>query len=307
MDSSKLSSHIVLYLISSLVLSCSMKEINLIYIDSKIQQNYPSGSTITYLNNHFYIMGDDASEMFVLNEDLKSKPSIPVFEKGENLRTPKATKADIESSYTAQIDGKELIVLLGSGSLTPHRDTAYVVNPEDSKVVRIDYSTFYNQLRKTFPLLNIEAATIIGDELALGIRANTSFPDNYIALASSNLQLPVFKRKILLELPVENTGISGMDYDEKNDILFVTFSSEATANNYEDGQVGESYLAIVLAAQGQLKSDVLKIKCLYKLSDLSIDFSYQKIESVSLVKGKRELLLVADDDLGETKLFRMKF
>ena len=284
-----------------------MKDINLVYIDSKVQENYPSGSTITFLNDHFYIMGDDASELLVLDTGLKEQKSIPIFRNGEILRTPKATKADIESSYTAQIDGKELIVLLGSGSLTPHRDTAYVVNPEESKVVRIDYSTFYNQLRKTFPLLNIEAATIIGDELALGIRANTSFPDNYIALASSNLQLPVFKRKILLELPVENTGISGMDYDEKNDILFVTFSSEATANNYEDGQVGESYLAIVLAAQGQLKSDVLKIKCLYKLSDLSIDFSYQKIESVSLVKGKRELLLVADDDLGETKLFRMKF
>lgn len=287
--------------------ACSMKDPNPIYIHCKIQDNYPSGSTISYLGGRFYIMGDDASEILILNELLEEKERVQIFPKGENIRTPKLIKADIEASLTMNHNGRGSILFLGSGSLTPHRDSAFLFDPQNKGFERIDFTKFYDELRTNFKQLNIEAATMIGGDFALGIRGNGSYPDNYIVLASSDIFSPEFKRKILVRLPVEHAGISGMDYDKQHDHLFITFSSESTFNAFDDGKIGESYLAIISEATQKLQNRELTINSLTKLTDLSADFKYQKIESVSLINGKRELLLVADDDRGNTKLFTLGF
>ena len=284
-----------------------MKDPNPVYINYKVQGSYPSGSTISYLSRRFYIMGDDASEILVLNELLEEEERIQLFPKGENIRAPKAIKADIEASVVINQKGRRSILFLGSGSLSPHRDSAFFLNPQNREVKRIDLTRFYDQLRSSFNQLNIEAATMMGEELVLGIRANTSYPDNFIVLASSDISSPEFKRMIPVKLPVEHAGISGMDYDQHRDILFITFSSESTSNSLDDGEIGESYLAIIKEAKEQLQKNEFNISSLTKLTDLSPDFRGQKIESVSLIKGKRQLLLVADDNMGSTKLFRIRF
>lgn len=166
-----------------------MKDPNPVYINYKVQGSYPSGSTISYLSRRFYIMGDDASEILVLNELLEEEERIQL------------------------------------------RDSAFFLNPQNREVKRIDLTRFYDQLRSSFSQLNIEAATMIGEELVLGIRANTSYPDNFIVLASSDISSPEFIRMIPVKLPVEHAGISGMDYDQHRDILFITFSSESTSND----------------------------------------------------------------------------
>ena len=294
-------------LLLTFISSCPMKEPKPEYVNYKIQEDYPSGSTISYLDGLFYIMGDDASEMLVLDELLGETKRLQVFPKGKDFRIPKLIKADIEASAVIDQDGKQGILFLGSGSLIPHRDSAFFFDPENSKVKRLDYSRFYDQLRTQLKQLNIEAATVMGGNLILGIRANTSYPDNYLVVATATIAAPEFKRKIHLKLPVENTGISGMDYDPQNDILFMTFSSESTPNAVDDGPAGESYMAIIPEAMGQFQNSDLTIPSLIKLSDLSSDFTHQKIESISLINGERQLLLVADDDIGNTKFFRLNF
>lgn len=294
-------------LLLTFISSCSMKEPRPAYINYKIQEDYPSGSTISYLNGVFYIMGDDASEILVLNEFLGETERLQIFPKGKDFRIPKLIKADIEASAVINHNDREGILFLGSGSLIPHRDSAFLFDPINKKVKKIDYTGFYDQLRTQLKHLNIEAAAVMGGDLILGIRANTSYPDNYLVVATSNIAAPEFKRNIHLKLPVENSGISGMDYDQQNDILFMTFSSESTPNAVDDGQAGESYLAIISDATGQLQNSDLTIPSFIKLTDLSSDFIHQKIESVSLIKGKRQLLLVADDDRGNTKFFRLDF
>lgn len=277
------------------------------YIDSRKQNNYPSGSTISYFQGHFYVMGDDASDLLVLNRELQEVGRILLFPKGKNIRTAKAVKADIESSVVINNKGKEAILLLGSGSVTPHRDSAFLVDPVNKTVNRFDFTPFYNDLRGNFKQLNIEGAAKVGEVLVLGIRANATFPDNYLVIASLNIPLPQFKRKILVRLPVQHAGISGLEYDRQSDLLFITFSSEDTPNAYDDGKPGDSYLAIVSGISRMLQQKEIIITSLTKLTDLSPEFWQQKIESVSLISGKKQLLLVADDDLGNTTFFRLRF
>ena len=167
--------------------------------------------------------------------------------------------------------------------------------------------SFYDELRTEFKDLNIEAAAIIDENLLLGIRANNRFKDNYIALANMDGSSFTYKRKIKVKLPLNNTGISGMDYDGNEDILFITFSSENTANSFDDGEIGESFLAIIPDASQDILKKEVHITKIFKLSDLSPEFQGQKIESVSLTANKRELVLVADNDQGLTKLFKIQF
>ncbi|WP_155975824.1 DUF6929 family protein [Daejeonella oryzae] len=284
-----------------------MKNPEPVFIDYKIQDNYPSGSTVTYLNGYLYIMGDDASEILVLNDSLEETDRIKLFDDNPNQRIPKNLKADIEASALINFNERKSILFFGSGSLIPHRDSAFLFNPDDNKIEKINYSKFYDQLRRHFSQLNIESAASIGEELILGIRANASSPDNFLVVATSDDLLPVYKRRIYIHIPVKNTGISGMDYDSQQDILYMTFSSENTSNAFDDGEIGESYLAIIDDAKAQLQSDKIHISALTKLSDLSSEFKNQKIEGVCLLKEHSQLLLVADDDKGNTGLFRLGF
>lgn len=284
-----------------------MKDSSPLCLIHKSELAYPSGSTICFMNDLFYIMGDDASEILILNDKLVEVERVPLFPKNENIRIPKATKADIEASVVIRQNGIDCILFLGSGSVSPHRDYAYLFEPESKNIRRIDFSDFYDQLRNQFAHLNIEAATMLGKSLALGIRANRSNPDNYIALAIPGKFTPEFQRKVLLKLPVEHTGISGMDYDGERDILFITFSSENTSNSYDDGEIGESYLAIIQEAADQIQKSELYISSLTKLSDLGPEFKFQKVEAVSLTGDNRQLLMVADNDQGNTNLFRIGF
>lgn len=285
----------------------SEKSLDSLYLIHKSEFHYPSGSTICFMNNLFYIMGDDASEILVLNDQFVELERVPFFPKDENIRIPKAIKADIESSVVIRHNGNDCILFFGSGSVSPHRDYAYLFEPESKSIIRIDFSNFYDQLRNQFANLNIEAAAMLGNSLALGIRANRSNPDNYIALISPGNLSPEFQRKVLLKLPVEHIGISGMDYDGMRDTLFITFSSENTDNSYDDGDIGESYLAIIREAAEQIKQNDLYISSLIKLSDIGPEFYLQKIESVSLTNDSHQLLLVADNDQGDTNLFRIGF
>lgn len=282
-------------------------DIDVKFLSTQEQANYPSGSTACYFNDRFYIMGDDASEILVLNSSLQEERRIPIFTKSKTLRIAKSDKADIEASLIIDRWGEKSILFFGSGSLNSTRDSAFLFVPGSSEITRIDYSGFYNQLRTRFKQLNIEGATQIANHFYLGIRANSSYPDNYIAIASADILSPKLIDTILVETPVANIGLSGMDYYEENDILFITFSSENTSNAIDDGEIGDSYLAVVADAKVKLSNKVLAPEIFVKLTDLNAVFKLQKIESVSVLKSKRELLLVADDDMGNTNLFKLKF
>ncbi|WP_411274515.1 DUF6929 family protein [Daejeonella sp.] len=297
----------ILIIFSNFLFACNMSDFNPVYESSKVANSYPSGSTISYLNDKFYVMGDDSSEILVLNHNMEETGRIQVFSKGEQLRLPKDSKADIESSVVIDSDGIPALLFLGSGSLSPHRDSSFLLDPVLEKVVRIDTKTFFDELRLEIKDLNIEAAAVLDGKLLLGLRANTTYPDNSIAIAERNKQSFSLKRRVHIEISLKNAGISGMDYDKEEDILFLTFSSEDTSNAYDDGQVGESYLAFLPNAREGMKHQKLQVSNIVKLSSLSPEFLHQKIESVSLMKEHRKLMLVADDDKGNTKIFKVSY
>jgi hypothetical protein len=266
--------------------------------------DYPSGSTITLYNDEFYIMGDDANSLFILDDDFKLKHQIRFFN-SPALRINKPEKADIESS--GWIGSK--LWLFGSGSLSPQRDSAFCFNPATKIIEHVNLEPFYTSLRNSgVAELNIEACAIMDNHILFGNRNNLSSKQNYLIRARIEGFPSKVHKLIALNLP-DAAGISGMSYLKDLDALLLTASKETTTNAYDDGEIGESYLGIIRQASKKLAdSAAIRPDEWIALSSIDKAFERQKIESVCATGDSevKEVILVSDNDDGTTKLFRLK-
>src|SRR3569832_2353379 len=70
--------------------------------------HYPSASGVEYFNDRYYVIGDDANDLLVLDSNLTPSDSIRLYSFAEK-RIPKAIKADLENN-TITADKKILLL-----------------------------------------------------------------------------------------------------------------------------------------------------------------------------------------------------
>ena len=99
-----------IFTLTILLTSCGSK--NMLQEVKKLD-HYPSASGIEYFNNQFYVIGDDANDLLILDSNLNPTDSINLYPFMEK-RIPKKLKADLEG-ITLTKDNH--LLLLGSGSL----------------------------------------------------------------------------------------------------------------------------------------------------------------------------------------------
>ena len=299
---------IYLVLLTQLICCCNPSKskttkAQLFHIRSAEIAGYPSGSTITFYKGNLYLMGDDARTLLVLNEMLDIQDAITLFP-GSDVRVNKTEKADIESSEW--IDNK--LYLFGSGSMSSVRDSGFVFDPESQKSLRLELGPFYHRIRENgIEDLNLEGATLVKDHLVLANRRNLGNRDNYLIVNPLERLLQTISKVVKLNLP-GYAGVSGLTYLPKHDLLILTASEEETSSTYDDGAIGESYLGLIENFSEKLSVDEIVPDQWVQLSKIHDDYSGQKIESVCTrksVDGQTELLLVADNDNGTTKVFCM--
>jgi len=273
--------------------------------------NYPSGSTLNFYNDSLYLMGDDALDLIVLDTAFEVRRVVKLFE-GRSQRIRKAFKADIEAGDFLDLkSGKELL-LFGSGTVSPFRDSMFRLNLANEKLSKATLGPLYQKIRDTrIADLNIEAATFVKHQLVLGNRNNLTQKQNYLILPPSNFLFPASAPAKIIPLNPGNSqlGISGLDYYKKKDILFITFSTEATKKSSADGEIGDSALGLIGRFSKKLNSDSLSLDAMVPLSAIDAVFDKKKIESVAV--GEREkggivVYLTADNDDGKSILYKLK-
>ncbi len=273
----------------------------------------PSASGLAYYNGRYYIVGDDATRLFILNADLTLNNRLPIpgaESNGELPRIPKKLKKDWESLSIISADGKTALLSLGSGSLSPQRDAALLYFPDTGQMDIKDLSAFYKTL-KTLADLNIEAATEIGEALLLGNRGHLAKPENLLILSDTQaIWLPTGNPHVCrLNLPEEPgfSGISGMAWHREKDWLFFTTSKEETSNVYDDGKIEDSRIGIIKNATKNIRQATAHPDEWFKLEAVHPVFKGQKIESISLrdLPDGLEIMLVADNDDGGSHIFRL--
>ena len=292
-------------------LSASCGSNNLLKEVKKLD-HYPSASAIEYFNNQFYVIGDDATNLIILDSNLNAIDSINLYSFTENYRIPKAIKADLEA-ITLTKENK--LLLLGSGSSSPYRNAGWIIDPISQQKDSIRLDTFYHRLKLNgIKELNIEGICSIPGSIILTSRGSKGYPKNHLILTSPDFWKKQSNASITVILAGSNTdsalfkGVSGLAYAKQSDRLIMTVSTEDTRNSMDDGAISKSYLWIVKNISSKKRWKAINPDQVIDLEAIDPKFKSQKIESVCVRKETKNflhLVLAADNDDGGSSLFNL--
>lgn len=290
--------------------SCNEK---VVLTDTIELAGFPSGSGIEYKRGTFYLCGDDATHLLLLDSMFKIIDSISLsFYSGK--RIPKNSKPDAEAA-TFIFGDRFHLLLAGSGSLSPHRNSVFIIETNIKQVTAFSVDTFYKRLKNyAVSQINIEGAASTPWGMILSNRGNKSFPKNQLIITSNNFwknQADASIKIISIGNNIDTNafqGISGLCYSGISDRLLITVSTEDTYNTREDGAIGKSYLWIINDVSAKQKFSAINPNSIIDLSVIDKKLINQKIESVCIIAETNKKLvlgLTADNDDGKTMLFKI--
>lgn len=297
------------------LISCNRTTaIKMTIVDQKIYEKIPSGSGIAVHNNTAYIIGDDATHVFLL--DLKSGEETKIPITGLNpdtYRVAKELKHDFESASIINRDGQRYLMAIGSGGKAIVRDSMMLLNISNHADCRMFSLTgLYDYLRiKTKTGINqwnIEAATVAGGNLILANRGTNSLisldfknflawiqnpTSNFPTVNIYTLQLPSIQNK--------EARLSGLCTRSDTEILFCA-SVEDTPNWISDGPVLGSFIG----SYSLSRKAVTFVHLLKKDSGEPIS---EKVESLDILETNNNktinVIAIADNDKGSSKIFNI--
>ena len=276
--------------------------------------HFPSGSAIEFKRGFFYLAGDDASYLLKLDKDWKATDSI-FLSTNPGKRISKNVKPDIEAT-TFLFGSRNNLFLVGSGSLSPFRDSMIVMNVDSNQKTIYPLSVFHQRLKRAgINEINIEGAASTPWGLILSNRGNNKYRKNHLVFTSNDFfedqqdaEFRISTIGVNTDTTVAFTGISGLCYSGLSDRLLLTVSTEDTESSYQDGEIGKSYLWIVEDISSKRRFMGMNPNQVIDLVKIDKRFIGQKIESVSITHETNKMLevvLVADNDNGETGLFKL--
>ena len=279
-------------------------------IQIKKLDHYPSASSIEYYEGKLYLMGDDATNLLILDTGLNIVDSIPLLSY-TGKRIPKDIKPDLEA---AALNADDLF-LFGSGSLSPYRNFGWKHNLKTKDNDSINLEPLLLKVKDLgIEQINIEGACFVSGKLLFINRGNKGYPHNHLIITDekflnndSSFQISVIPLAAQKDL-ASFKGISGLCYARESDQLILTVSTEDTRNSHEDGAIGKSYLWIINNISTKLIDKALGSKRVIDLEYIDSRFKGQKIESATVIKETDRLIylaLVADNDDGSSSVFKM--
>ena len=268
--------------------------------------DYPSASSLEFYKGKLYVIGDDASSIWILDKDHRVLDSIVLFPSKEK-RIDKAIKADLESSAIIEVANKDCMVLFSSFS-GAKRNKIIFVDLENNNFRQVNSHIDTVGIEES----NIEGAANVNGKLVLSNRANTTHKNNslvFTTLDSNGLGKNYKIINLILPQKKNIIGISGIAYIKEKDMLIFSASTEDTPNAYTDGTIGTSYIGYIKKISKKLDATDIKADKMISISKYLSEKSAQKIESMiveEIKRGKAIVHLAADNDNGESTLFKLR-
>lgn len=285
-----------------------------VLLGMKSLNDYPSGSGLAFYREKIYLMGDDASYLFVSDTSFKQTQAISFFVTDEK-RIPKNVKKDPEAA-TILRGSSPLLFVIGSGSNERLRNFCWILDLATNAKRELTLDTFYNRLLAAgIRELNIEGIATLPSGLVLASRGNKSYLKNHLIFTSHNFwknqsEAPISIATIGVTADTSLfSGVSGLEYSRTSDKLLLTISTENTYNPMDDGAIGKSYLWIVNDISSKTGYSGINPTVILDLENIDARFKKQKIESVCIIsdtKKDAELVFVSDDDKGGSVLFKVR-
>lgn len=270
-------------------------------------ESFSSASALEYHQNKIFVFGDDVPYLLVLDTNYNTIQKIP-FLSDTSYRIDKEDKQDIESAVIINSDNGSYLFGFGSSS-TESRKNVFRFSLD--ALERFTKTPFTDISASQIKEWNIEGTAFANDNLVLVNRANNTqrinhliFDDFYLSENDDSRNIKIVE----LELPQKDVviGVSGLFYVKEKDMLLFTASEEDTENSYEDGEIGDSYLGVILNFSNK-NVQSYKPDHLIKLSEQDQRFRKQKVESICVQEIRDNELIVhlaVDNDNGKSTLFK---
>lgn len=276
----------------------------------KVLEHLPSGSGMAVVGDSVFIVGDDASALFVYFPASGRLNRIPLLQHDSSVhRIPKPGKHDLECMTKLEWEGRTMLLAFGSGSLRPQRERMLLIDPAKPRDhAWLAAAGLYDQLRELSAAkeINIEGVVAGDSKIYLMNRSGNeifSLPlqelEKFIRSKGNYRfrQLSVHK----VQVPPTESGqpsISGGCLLPDGYLLFCA-SVEETPNAYEDGRIRGSYIGILDTAGFQIAGIAM-------LADEEGQMLVQKLESLDLWQpgtgDVRKIIAISDNDDGQSTL-----
>ncbi len=171
--------------------------------------NYPTGSGIEFYDDKIYIVGNDSRDLLVMNKKW-SKPELINLFAGQDKKTAKSLKSDLETMTLLSIDKKQHLLIVGSGS-NENRNKGVLLNLKNSAISWLDLSVFYDRVRAGgIPALNIEGIAEVYDYLVMVNRGTEAKPGNHLIITKSDFWKNQEKTSLqIIDIDFENAIAAG--------------------------------------------------------------------------------------------------
>jgi hypothetical protein len=256
---------------------------------------------------YVYVVGDDELHLAIFDATSEAPGKLRRALSGElpaGRDARKEAKPDLEAlTALPPFEGHPHGTLLGLGSgSTPERDRGFAWSLAadgslDGDPIELDLSPLYSLLRESLEALNVEGAAVMGDELWLLQRGNSSDGANVVVALSCSEVIESLVRDRTLAAE-ELRGVLAFDLGELHgaaltfsdasalggELLVFTASAEDSPSAYEDGDILGSVVGTI-----DRKGEVHRLR--------TIDSKY-KVEGVHAVldTGVIGMTFVCDQD-----------
>ncbi|MBT1687039.1 DUF6929 family protein [Dawidia soli] len=298
-----------------------MQEISIEFLKTVLLSDFPSGSSINYHTGRFFVVGDDSTNLLVLDHAYQKMGSVHLFDHTEK-RIPKADKIDLEGSTIITSEGVPHVLVIGSASRKNRRRILLIpLSASDTPSVEhtiYKTKTFVKRLESLgIEETNLEGVTVVEDHLLLANRGNHEHPENHLIRTRPNFwedQEQVFISARPISFPTKTAGqfvgVSELCYVHELDLLLLTLSTENTSNSFDDGAIGDSFIGLLSGATAMLREECpVQLDQLINLSDVNTCFKNEKVEGIcveSVAPDGLLIHLVSDNDKGESRLFKIR-
>lgn len=292
--------------------------------------NLPSASGIERVGDYLYVVGDDSPFLYQLDADWNVIRTQLMFgsDAGFAGRIPKAAKPDLEAVTSVTWQGRNKLLIMGSGAQSPERDRGFLVDVSDPEgpweIQPVSLTPLYESLRARAEvvgsrLLNIEAAASWCDMVVLFQRGNVSGIHSAVYLEAAALlrhwlngdALPV-PRVREFELPRLHgiaSGFSGAANTPDRERILFTASVEDTVDEIQDGPTAGSFVGWLPAFDTSNGRAPIRSEALALVRERGWIYP-GKIESITLLPSNGgsnvQAVAVIDDDAGGSELLLLE-
>jgi hypothetical protein len=260
-------------------------------------------SAIEHFNKTLMVIGNNATHILLLNNEHKILDSLSLFDYLDAAEM-QDLKSSMQATAIIRVESQPLLLIMGSGKPSKDKSDIWLLplnSKNYSKIYQPTYAIpdFYTRLKRAgIASINIDGSAQLGNRILLANAGTGKKPNQLINTEFDfwNKGISADFKIIDLTMPHDNLMISGLEYDNANDMLIFSATPKDNKNNTV-ASIGYIFEASKKMQQKEIKPDGF-----LSLAQLNNQLTLHSMQSVCVeqedTKGTTRLHICVNDQSG---------